>query len=216
MKDLVIIGASGFAREVAWLVERINEENPTWNILGFVDANVELHNTAINGYPVLGGDEVLEAYSDKYVVCAIAAPCIRKRIIRYIKEQIPDMKFATLIDPSVVMSKWTSIGEGSIVCAHAILSVNVRIGSHVIIDWNSTIGHDAVIGDYMTIYPSASISGCTTIDCCTEFGTGSQIIQGKKAGEYAVVGAGAVVVRDIPPACTAVGVPARPIKYHNE
>ena len=72
---------------------------------------------------------------------------------------------------------------------------------------------DAVLQDYVTLYPSVNISGNTNIGHAVEMGTGVQIIQGKTIGDYSIVGAGAVIVRDIPEGCTAVGCPAKPIKY---
>ncbi|MBP3683815.1 MAG: acetyltransferase [Oscillospiraceae bacterium] len=213
MKDLIIIGASGFGREVAWLVERINAKLPTWNILGFLDSDPEKQGQMINRYPVLGKDEKVQEYPAAYVVCAIASARIREKIIRNIQQLMPDIKFAILIDPSVEMSEWISVGEGTIICAHTIATVNIGIGSHVIINLDCTVGHDAIISDFVTVYPSVNISGNTVIGHCCEIGTGTQIIQGKRIGDYSIVGAGAVVVKDIPPKCTAVGSPAKVIKY---
>ena len=76
-----------------------------------------------------------------------------------------------------------------------------------------TVGHDAVLNDFVTLYPSVNISGITNIGKASELGTGTQIIQGKRVGDYSIVGAGAVIVKDIPEKCTAVGSPAKPIKF---
>lgn len=214
MKNLIIIGASGFGREVAWLVERINQKNPTWNLLGFIDDNDDIRDNIINGYKVLGRTDSIDIYEDTYFVCAVGASKTRERIIDKIIAIKSDIKFATLIDPSVELSELVKIGEGSIICAHTILTVNIEIGSHVIINLDCTIGHDAVLKDYVTLYPSVNVSGATVIGHCSELGTGMQIIQGKAVGDYSIVGAGAVVVKDIPDYCTAVGSPARPIKDH--
>ena len=75
-----------------------------------------------------------------------------------------------------------------------------------------TVGHDAVLESFVTVYPGVNISGCTVIEKGVELGTGSKIIQGKRIGTNTILGSGAVVVRDLPPGCTAVGVPAKPIK----
>lgn len=125
------------------------------------------------------------------------------------------VQFATLVDPSVMRSDRIAIGEGTIICAGAILTVDITIGKHVIINLDCTVGHDALIGDFVTLYPSVNISGNTVINDEVEFGTGSQIIQGKEVGSGSIIGPGAVVVRDIPQGCTAVGLPARPIKFHH-
>lgn len=213
MKNLIIIGAGGFGREVAWLVERINKQEATWNILGFLDDDENIQNTRINGYHVIGTIQRVTDYKDAYYVCAIGSSRVREKVVRKAKEMNPDIKFGTVIDPSVVMSDFVTIGEGTIICAHTIITVNISIGNHVIINLDCTIGHDAVIKDFVTMYPSANISGISTIGYCTELGTGMQIIPTKSIGDYTIIGAGAVVIKDIPSKCTAVGSPAKAIKY---
>ena len=216
MNKLIIIGASGFGREVAWLAERINAIKPTWDLLGFIDDNPDLAGSLINGYPVLGNTSSVSGYDDSFFVCAVGASRTREIIVDKIKAVKPNVNFATLIDPSVELSELVQIGEGSIICAHTILTVNIKIGSHVIINLDCTVGHDAVLKDFVTLYPSVNVSGATVIGHCSELGTGMQIIQGKTVGDRSIVGAGAVVVKDIPDDCTAVGSPAKPIKFHNQ
>jgi sugar O-acyltransferase (sialic acid O-acetyltransferase NeuD family) len=210
MKNLVVFGASGFGREVAWLVEELNEKFMTWNLLGFLDDDQKLHGEIINGLTVLGGIEWFNNKEDIYYVCAIGNPKIREQVVNKCLKY--NIKPATLIHPNVLMSKFNSIGEGSIICASNIITVNVTIGRYVIINLDCTIGHDAILNDFCTLYPSVNVSGNTYISRCCEMGTGSQIIQGKKIGVNSIIGAGAVVVKDVPDNCTAVGIPAKPIK----
>lgn len=216
MKQLIIIGASGFGREVAWLVERINKEKSTWEILGFLDDNENMKGEIVNGYPVLGTTEDVNLYAQAFFICAIGASRIREKIVKRIKTKNANIQFATLIDPTVEKSEIVNIGEGTIICANTIITVNISIGCHVIINLDCTIGHDAILQDYVTLYPSVNVSGMTNIGCAVELGTGMQIIQGKTIGEYSIIGAGAVVVKDIPARCTAVGSPAKPIKFNDE
>lgn len=214
MNQLLIVGASGFGREVAWLVDRINqyEISPKWEILGFIDDNIKIHGEVVNGYSVLGGITILEKYPDAYAVCAIGSSKARRHVIETIKNRYSFVKFATLIDPSVIKSDRVLIGEGTIICAHSILTVNIEIGQHVIINLHCTVGHDAILHDYVTIYPNVNISGAAKIGINSEIGTGSQVIQGITIGEHSIIGAGAVVIRDVPHSCTAVGCPAKLIK----
>ena len=213
MKDLIIFGASGFGREVAWAVERINKVSPTWNLLGFMDDDESIQGSVINGYQVLGKTEEIRNYPDAYFVCAVGASRVREKIVNNMKSVNPDVKFGTVIDPTVEMSDLVTVGEGTIICAHTIITVNIEIGSHVIINLDCTVGHDAVLKDFVTLYPSVNVSGITNIGHAAELGTGMHIIQGKAVGDYSIVGAGAVVVKDIPEKCTAVGSPAKPIKF---
>lgn len=210
MKDLYIIGAGGFGREVAWLIERINSIKPTWNLKGFIDDNETLWDSIEGEYPVLGGCEYLSALEDVYAVCAVGSAIVRKKIIKKLKGS--NVKFATLVDPSVLLSNRVKIGEGSIVCAGTIITVDVNIGDHVIVNLDCTIGHDAVIDDFVTIYPSVNVSGNVLIGECSELGTGTQIIQGKKVISNTIIGAGAIVVKDCLESGTYVGSPAKKIK----
>jgi sugar O-acyltransferase (sialic acid O-acetyltransferase NeuD family) len=211
MKDIVIIGAGGFGREVAWMIEDINKVNKEWNIVGFVDDNEAIQGTEINGYKVVGNIEWLRN-QELSVVNAIGDPIIKKKVM----ERIEGSKnfYPVLIHPSVIYSDKVSFGEGSIICAGSIITVNIEIGRHVIVNLDCTIGHDAVLGDYTTILPSVNVSGFVKTEECVNVGTGSAIIQGVTVGKNTVIGAGAVVVKDLPANCTAVGAPAKPIKFH--
>ena len=212
MKDLIIFGASGVGREVAWAVERINKVSPTWNLLGFMDDDDSIQGTEINGYKVLGKIGDIKKYPDAYYVCAVGASRVREKIVNNMREINPDIKFGIVIDPSVEMSDLVTIGEGTIICANTIITVNISIGNHVIVNLDCTVAHDAILKNFVTLYPSVNVSGITEIGHAVELGTGTQIIQGKKIGDYVIVGAGAVVIKDIDKPGTYVGVPIKKVK----
>lgn len=209
MKDIVIIGAGGFAREVAWLIEEINENSLEWNLLGFIDDNTDNLGKELNGYKVLGTTDYLNNLSKEiYAVIAIGNGKIREKIANKLKER----KFAVLIHPNVKISETNFIDEGSIICSGNILTVNISLGKHVIVNLDCTIGHDSVIEDYVTVLPSVNLSGNTITKKYSTIGTGTKVIQGIAIGENTIIGAGTVVIRDIEDNCTAVGNPARIIK----
>lgn len=208
MNKLVVIGASGFGREVAWLIERINQVAPQWELIGFLDDSPQKAEAVINGYSVLGPVSAAANYSDAYFICAIGSAAIRKNVVEQLK-RCHDIKFATIIDPNVVISKHVSVGEGAIICAGSIITVDITIGCHVIINLSCTIGHDSQILDYCTLYPCVNVSGNVRLNRCIELGTGVQIIQGKSICQDVIIGAGAVVVNDIKQSGTYVGVPAK-------
>jgi len=207
MKQIVIIGSGGFGREVAWLIEDINLKNLEWEILGFVDDNHV--GEEINGYKVLGGLDWLNN-QELFVVCAIGDPTVKMKVIK--KIQNSKNKYPILIHPSVIKSPLIEYGEGTIICAGNILTVNIAIGKHVIINLDCTIGHDAILGDFSTILPSVNVSGNVILEERVTLGTGSQVIQGITIGKNTTIGAGSVVVKNIPTNVVAVGLPARPIK----
>lgn len=209
MKKLVIVGNGGFAKEVEWLVERINAVTPTWNFMGFIDNDS-------NNPKVIGDDKYVLSYEEElYVSIAIGTSAIRRKIYSSYKEN-PNIIFPNLIDPSVLISDRVSFGEGNIICAGSILTVDITIGNCNIINLDCTIGHDAILRNFVTINPSVNVSGNATIGSGSNIGTGTQIIQGLSIGDNSIVGAGAVVNTDLPANCTAVGIPAKVIKIRSE
>lgn len=209
MEKIYIVGAGGFAREVAWLIEDINEVSPTWEIVGFIDENSDLIGKELNGYKVLGGIDYLNNQEKANVIIAIGTGEVREKLVSKIKNHI----FPILIHPSVIKSKLIQIGEGTIICAGSIITTNIEIGKHVIVNLDCTIGHDVILKNCTTILPSVNVSGNVIIGESTMIGTGSAIIQGLEIGSNTIIGAGSVVTKNIPSYCTAVGSPARPIKF---
>ena len=214
-KKVVILGAGGFAREVLWIYRDANQEKYEWDVLGFVDENVENHNKILCDLPVLGGFEWFDknAHSDLYVVCAIGSPRTKKKVIE--KCLIRNLNFCSIIHPSVKMSEYIEIGEGTIITAGNILTTQIKIGDHVIINLDCTLGHDSIIDDYCTIAPGVHVSGNVHLETGVDLGTGAVIIQGISVGAWSVIGAGSVVISDIPSNVTAVGAPAKQIKNHS-
>jgi len=215
MTKIVVYGSGGFAREVVHLIEDINERRATWEVLGYVDDNAENHGEVINDLPVLGGYDWLKEQESIAVVMGIGSPNAKKAIAKKL-ENLESVTFPNLIHPSVKYSRYNTIGKGNVICEGSILTTNIDIQDFVTINLNCTIGHDVITGSYTTILPNASVSGNVVFEERVDFGTNATIIQGVRIGEGTIVGAGAVVVKDLPAKCTAVGMPAKPIKYHDE
>ena len=195
MKDIVIIGAGGIGREVAWIIEGINEVNPTWNILGFVDENSEIWGKELNGYKVLGGLNILDKLESKpEVIVAIANCGVKKDIVARLNNKF---NFATIIYPNVKISKYIEIGQGTIIYPGVILTVNTSIGNHIIISGNCGIGHDTVIDDYSSVLWGSNFSGFNTVGEECFIGVGTKIIQGINIGSRRKIGAGTIVIENI-------------------
>ena len=208
MKDIYIIGASGFGREVAWLIEELDD----WNIAGFVDDNEKILGTNINGFPVVGNTEYLiEQNKNINVVIAIGNPIIRKKIYDKLS-QSNMINFPNIIAKDVRISNTNQLGIGNIICTHNVLTTNITLGNFNHINLSCTVGHDAIIEDFSTVYPGVNISGNTRIKSFVEVGTGTKIIQGKTINENIIIGAGSVVVKDLKDTGTYVGIPVKKIK----
>ena len=213
LKDLYIVGIGDFCREVIWLVERINKFKLTWNLKGLIVDNFRSYKNSENKYFVVGNYTYFGKIDNEcWVVCVNSRPTEREKIVNELKK-FPNVRFATLVDPSVILSDTVEIGEGSIICAGTIITVDIAIGEHVIINLDCTIGHDSIIEDFVTINPSVNVSGKVCVKSGCEIGTGTHIIQGKHIGSNTIIGAGATVVSDIPDKCVAVGCPAKPVKF---
>ena len=214
MTDIIIVGAGGLGKDVQWLLERLNEIKETWNILGYVDDGIKA-GSLVDDLPILGAvDYLLQCEEPLAVVIAIASAKVRRNIVGKLKQN-DKLVFPNVIDPSALLSKRIKMGKGNIVLAGNILSVDIQLGDFCIFNADCTIGHDVVMESYVTVYPSANISGCVEVCHETEIGTGCHVIQGIKIGSSTIIGAGAVVINELPSCCTAVGNPAKPIKYHS-
>ncbi|MHB9143932.1 MAG: acetyltransferase [Symbiobacteriia bacterium] len=209
VERLVIVGAGGFGREVAWLVEDINRDHPRYDFLGFLD---DAATSTPEGYPVLGTiDNWLagERHGVK-VVCAIGDSGMRAAVTRRLSAA--GAGFTTLIHPSVRRSRWVEFGMGSVVCAGTTLTTNITVGAHSVINPYCTIGHDTNLGDFTSMMFGVRLSGNVSTGTGVYFGSSSTVIQQVSIGSWTVVGAGAVVTKDLPSAVIAVGVPAKPVK----
>ena len=208
---MIIVGAGGLGRETAALVEAINEatSDEPWALKGFVDDNPDLQDSSILGYPVLGDVGWLSRQEEIQYVIAVGTPPARRSIAHRLSSS--QSSPVRLIHPSVPIHATMKLGEGCIICSSVSPTVSIRIGDYAIVNLHCTIGHDTVIGDYVTLHPGVHLSGNTYIASGAELGTGSVVLPGIRIEENATVGAGAIVTRDLPADCTAVGMPAHPL-----
>jgi sugar O-acyltransferase (sialic acid O-acetyltransferase NeuD family) len=211
MRDIVIYGAGGAGREVAQLLADINAREPQWSVLGFLSDEVASHGRIVGDLPVLGGSEWVRARTTPLAVAlGVGSPALKHRLVERVRG--PLVSFPILVHPTVSMGRRVSLGEGTIVCTATVITVDIRVGAFCMINHGCTITHDDVLGHYSTLAPGVNVSGNVTVGDGADIGTGSQLVQGVSIGAWSIVGAGAVVCRDLPANVTAVGVPARVIK----
>jgi sugar O-acyltransferase (sialic acid O-acetyltransferase NeuD family) len=206
MKNVAIYGAGGLGREIALHVKQTSR-----TVIGFFDDGKKVHAT-VDGLPLLGGRSELNVYQDPLdVIIAIASPQVRESIVSSLKNNKID--FPTSIHPNALIDhKVNRIGKGCLITANCLFTTGISVGDFVIVNLSCTIGHDVELSDFVSIMPGVNISGNVKVGDGAFVGSGAIILQGLTIGKGAVVGAGAVVTKDVAPAITVVGVPARPLK----
>ena len=210
MRNIVIIGSGGFAKEVAFLIDDINKKQEQWNILGFIDEKVGEYN---GKYKIFRDDGWLENTTDKI---SVAFGIGNVNLIDKLTNKFQlnkNLDFPNLIHPKAI-GDWERIkfGKGNIICAGNIFTTDIKIGSFNIFNLDCTIGHDTIIGDCNIFNPSINISGGVNIDNKGMIGTGSQILQYLNICSNTIIGAGSVVTKNITESGVYVGSPARKIK----
>ncbi len=207
--QIIIYGTGGFGREVLTTINDCNKIKKKYKILGFIDDNKSLKGKKINNLPILGGFEWFSKKEAKNSQCIVTiSDCVaRQKIINKLEKS--KIKFATIIHPTTIYSNSVKIGEGTIIQAGCILTINISIGKHVHINIASTIGHDCKINDFVTINPGSHINGNITIDKGAFLGTGTVTKQGIHIGKWSVIGAGTVLIDDVLAKSTYVGVPGK-------
>ena len=207
MNDLIIIGAGGFGRETLDVVEAINQVNPTWNFIGFVDDG-EVNKVLMDArnVKVIGNRHVLSDYSSFSFVVAISNPKIRRELVDFASNC--GLNLATLIHPKALVGSEVTIESGSIICAGVSITTNIRVGNNSQLNPGVLIGHDTELEDFVSIYPGAVIGGNVHIGGNVTIGANVTVLQGLSVGDDSMVGAGAVVTKSIPAQKIAKGIPA--------
>jgi len=207
---LAILGASGHGAVIADLALSCG-----WKKIDFFDDGWP-RITKNTNWSIIGDTEKLIAHISDYngLVVAVGSNQIRKQLIRKFIDN--DITLPKLVHPRACISKFATIGGGSVVMPNVVVNANSSIGCGVILNTACVIEHDCHIADYVHISPGALLAGNVVVQDSAWIGLGAVIRQGSPSkplviGENAVVGMGAVVTKDVPPNTTVVGNPARPL-----
>jgi sugar O-acyltransferase (sialic acid O-acetyltransferase NeuD family) len=205
LKDIAIIGAGGFGRETAWLIQQLGG----WNLIGFFDDNTNA-NTGFADLKILGDIDALKNLATTTaLVIAISNPVIRQQIAEKIGDEFD---FPSLIHPSSSVGHPSNqIGKGVIVTDGVILTTHIYLGDFTIVNLATTIGHDCRLSKFTSIMPQCSISGNVTLGERCFVGAGARVLQSISLGNDCVVGAGAVVTKSFGTGAKLVGVPAKEV-----
>lgn len=209
----MIVGAGGFGRETADVVEAINAvaSEPVWDLLGIADdapSEVNLERMARRGLVYLGTiSDLVEAASRPRYVVGIGSPAVRRRVADEL--DVAGFVAASLIHPDASVGSEVTVGEGTVILTGARVTTNISLGRHVHLNPNVTIGHDTVVEDFVSMNPGSSVSGDCLIEAGALIGVGAVVLNQLRVGSDALVGGSACVIRDVPEATVVVGVPAK-------
>ncbi len=204
MKDIYILGAGGFAKEVHFLIRQIGG----YTIRAFVNREplppIRVGNT---DYPVIT-DAQLNGAKSSLLAIGVGDP----KLIARLTQQFGSFDFPNLIHPGVV-ADWPNIrlGKGNIISSGVNFTTDIIIGSFNVFNLACTVGHDAVIGNCNVFNPGANISGGVRAGNNNLVGTNATLLQYTSIGNNAVVGAASLVNKPVEDNTTVVGVPAKPL-----
>ncbi len=206
MKEIYVYGCGGVGKELAEYLLSSDE----YQLMGFIDDNPSIDNCM--GVPCKTLVDICKNRKNEEisVIISIGEPSIRETISRLLAEN--GIKEVTLDIPNQLNSRFTFVGEGTLIHYNSYISVNTHIGKSCMINKFVLVGHDCNIGDYCVLSPKVTLGGNVNIGENTFIGTGALVRNGIKIGNNAIVGMGAVVVKDVEDDAVVVGNPAKFIR----
>jgi acetyltransferase EpsM len=204
-EKIFVIGAGGHAEVV---IDAILSSG--LQVYGIFDDNESLIGKNIFQIPILGKIEKAMEITDGKFIVAIGDNEIRMKIVKNLS--FSDDKFYTVVHPSAVIGKNVEIGAGTMVLGGVVINTGTSIGRHCIINTSSSLDHHNKISDFVHIAPGTHTGGNVEIKEGTLLGIGTSVIPGIKIGKWSIIGAGTVLIEEVPDYATVIGVPGRVIK----
>lgn len=200
--DVWILGAGGHAKVVLATLQAAG-----LNPRGFFDDKPGLAGTTLQGLPVLGPFDLLDYKIPGLLAHGIGHNAVRARLV----ERFSSAEWATAVHPWSSVHPSVSLGVGTILFAGTVVQPDTKIGPHCILNTSCSVDHDSLVDAFSHLAPGTRLAGGVRVSEGVFLGIGACVVPGIAIGAWSTIGAGAVVVADIPAHVTAVGVPARPI-----
>ena len=201
MVDIIIVGAGGCGREVANWIDDINKIDAAWNILGFLDDNLNALEGFLCKYKIIGTIRDHKPKEGMKYAMGIANPAVKKMMEK-------GAQFASIIHPSTHIYSEFELGEGLVTYPNSKIATGCKIGDFVTLQ-STVLGHDSQLGDYVTVSSNCGITGGTKLYEGCFIGDHACIAVGLEIGANAYVGIGSVVIRNVEKDTKVFGNPAR-------
>jgi sugar O-acyltransferase (sialic acid O-acetyltransferase NeuD family) len=211
MKQLLIVGARGYGREVYNFAKECTGYGSDFAIKGFLDDKPDAFEGFSNYPGIIGPVETYQIGVDDVFACALGSVKHKRFYAEHIKAR--GGRFITLIHPAATVYSNTKFGEGCIVSQNTTISCDVVVGNFVTFHSLCTVGHDAKIGNYSQLDAYTFMGGYAELGDEVTLHTGAKILPNKKVGSGATVGAGSVVMHNVKPGATVFGMPAMPLNF---
>ncbi len=209
--DVLLIGAGGHARAVADVIAAEGR----LRVAGLVDST-RARGEVCFGHPVLGGEDdvpdILDDLGVRDLVVAIGDNFQRQAMAARLEARVPGLRLVSCRHPSALVGSDVEIGAGTLIMPGVVIVSGCRIGPGCLLNTGSTIDHEGTMGPWSSLAPGAVLGGRVRLGERASVGLGARVIHGLSIGDDTVIGAGAVVVRDIAANWLAFGVPCRPIR----
>lgn len=212
MARLLILGAGGHAQVVAEIVHAMARVGNDIEVAGFLDDDPQLWGHNVLGATVFGPTRSIPDCEFDSLIIGIGSNAIRQQLSQHWQQM--NATFGTLIHPSAVVAHNVEIGPGTVLCAGVIVNTGSHIGRSVILNTACSVDHHNVIGDYAHIAPGARLGGDVQVAEGSLVGIGAIVLPQQHVGDWATVGAGAVVTQPVVPGQTVIGIPAHPLERH--
>jgi acetyltransferase EpsM len=201
---ILIIGAGGHAKVVFDIAEKLGK-----CVIGFFDEISAIENfNDIKVYKHL--DDIVEVCDNNvYIFIAIGDNYARQNVYNRIVEKIEFPNFATLIDPSAVVSNSNIIDQGTVVMPGAIINSHTKVGKHCIVNTGAQLDHDCKMDDFSSVGPGVICGGNVSIGKNSAICLGANIIEKINIGAGSIIGSGSVVLKDVPKNVLVHGIPAK-------